>query len=122
MKTTKQYESKLKKLIADRTGSAYEPWMDLTVRSAAMCLVTLDKMQEELEKAPFVIMETNSQGTQKTLPNPLVATYKDMQRTMIMYYESLGLTYKNDPTRINTSAKKENEDEGATGFLKRLNG
>ena len=74
MKTTKQYESKLKKLIADRTGSSYEPWMDLTVRSAAMCLVTLDKMQEELEKAPFVIMETNSQGAPKPLPNPLVAT------------------------------------------------
>ena len=122
MKTTKQYESKLKKLIADRTGSAYEPWMDLTVRSAAMCLVTLDKIQEELLKAPLVIMEENSRGAPKTLPNPLVATYKDMQRTMIMYYESLGLTYKNDPTRINTSAKKEDENEGAQAFLNRLNG
>jgi hypothetical protein len=41
---------------------------------------------------------------------------------MIMHYESLGLTYKNDPTRFNTSAKKEGEGEGVTGFLNKLNG
>lgn len=120
--TIEQYERQIKKLIEARTGEKAEAWMALPIRTAAMCLVTLDKMQGELEKAPLTVMERGSQGQQKTVVNPLIAAYKDMHRTMIMHYESLGLTYKNDPTRINTSAKKESEDEGATGFLNRLNG
>ena len=120
--TIEQYERQIKKLIEARTGEKAEAWMALPIRTAAMCLVTLDKMQEELEKAPLTVIETGSQGQQKTVVNPLIAAAKDMHRTMIMHYESLGLTYKNDPTRINTSAKKESEDEGATGFLNRLNG
>ena len=120
--TREQYERQIKKLIEARTGEKAEAWMTLPIRTAAMCLVTLDKMQEELEKAPLTVIETGSQGQQKTVVNPLIAANKDMHRTMIMHYESLGLTYKNDPTRINTSAKKESEDEGATGFLNRLNG
>lgn len=121
-KTTEQYERQIKKLIEARTGEKAEEWMALPIRTAAMCLVTLDKMQAELEKASLTVLETGSQGQQKTVVNPLIAANKDMHRTMIRHYESLGLTYKNEPTRINTSAKKESEDEGVTGFLNRLNG
>ena len=120
--TTEQYVRQIKKLIEARTGEKAEAWMTLPIRTAAMCLVTLDKMQEELEKAPLTVIETGSQGQQKTVVNPLIAASKDMHRTMIMHYESLGLTYKNDPTKINTSAKKEGEDEGATGFMNKMNG
>lgn len=120
--TTEQYERKLKKLIGDRTGTKCEQWMDLPIHTAAMCLVMIDKMQEELEKgSPFVTLETGSSGQSKVVMTPLVAAYKDMQRTMIMHYENLGLSYKNDPNRITGSAKKE-EDGGVSNWLNDIRG
>lgn len=117
-----EYEAQLKDLIKDRTGMECEKWMDLPIHTAAMCLVMIDKMQEELEKdSPFVTLETGSTGQAKVVMTPLVAAYKDMQRTMIMHYENLGLSYKNDPGRIASSAKKENETDGAQAFINSVN-
>lgn len=116
-KTAEQYQRQLKKLIEHRTGVPCEVWMELPIRTASMCLVTLDKMQAELSKQPLVFMETGSQTQSKTVINPLVAAYKDMHRTMLMHYENLGLSYKNDPSRIASSAKKEDEGNGVQGWL-----
>lgn len=115
--TIEQYERHLKKLIEDRTGAKCEKWMDMPIHTAAMCLVTLDQMQDELNTSRLTVMETGSQGQQKTVLNPLVTAYKDMHRTMIMHYESLGLTFKNDPGRISSSAKKESDNGGVSSFL-----
>jgi hypothetical protein len=38
--------------------------------------------------------------------NPLMPTYKELQRTMIQHYEALGLNYRATPSKIKEDTKK----------------
>jgi len=120
--TIQQYERKLKALIARRTGQEAEPWMEMGVHTAAQCLVMIDRVHEELTQSWLGAMETGSQGQAKQTANPLLPVYKDLQRTMIMHYEMLGLSYKNDPTRISRPAKAEGAGDSVTDFMSAISG
>lgn len=120
--TIQQYERKLKALIATRTGTQAEPWMEMSVHTAAQCLVMIDRVHDELMTSTMATLETGSQGQAKNQANPLLPIYKDLQRTMIMHYEALGLTYKNDPTRISKTAKTEGAGDAVTDFMAAISG
>ncbi len=112
-RTVSSYISELKKMIKSRTGQDMEPWLLPQVRSTAMNLVTLDSIQEELETTDLTYMEIGSTGQQKKVINPLFVTYKDIQRTLMLQFEALGLNYKTTPTKITEQTKKGGSEHDA---------
>ncbi len=105
-RTIASYITELKKMIYERTGEDYQKWLMPQMRSTAMNLVMLDKVQEELATSKLLTLETGSNGQNKTVQNPLLVTYKDLQRTLILQLEALGLNYKVTPTKITDPTKK----------------
>lgn len=105
-KTVSAYVAELKRMILSRTGAEMEPWLLPQVRSTAMNMVVLDKIQDELDTGDITFMEQGSMGQQKLTINPLLTTYKDMQRTLILQFEALGLNYRTTPSKVNEPTKK----------------
>lgn len=102
----KSYISELKKMIKSRTGVDCESWLIPQVRTTAMNMVILDKIQDELDKSDITYFERGSMGQKKLTLHPLLATYKDMQRTLLLQFEALGLNYKTTPSKVNEPTKK----------------
>jgi hypothetical protein len=51
--------------------------------------------------------------------NPLMPTYKELQRTMIQHYEALGLNYRATPSKIKEDTKK-GVDAEKDGLMSRI--
>lgn len=108
MKSTSQYESELREMIKSRTGVAMEPWLTPQLRAAAMNMVMLDKVQDELTRATTLILSLpGSQGQEKMDAHPLLAHYDKMQRTLIQQFEALGLNYKTTPSKVKEDTRKD---------------
>lgn len=105
-KTTQAYILELRKMIKSRTGADCEPWLTPQVRSTAMNMVMLDRIQHDLENGDLTTIEAGSMGQQKTVLNPLLTTYKDLQRTLLQQYEALGLNYKTTPSKVREDTRK----------------
>lgn len=93
-------------MIEWRTGVPCEAWLLPQIRSAAMNMVMLDQLQEELTGSPLVIYGQGSMGQQTVTQNPLLTTYKDLQRTLVLQFEALGLNYKATPSKLTENTKK----------------
>ena len=73
--------------------------------------VMLDKIQKELEgEASLKIVSPGSTGQIKQDANPLLPHYKELQRTLLLQYEALGLSYKSTPSKIKESVKTGGEE------------
>lgn len=121
-KTVSSYITELKKMIRSRTGVDMEPWLMPQVRSTAMNMVVLDKIQGELDKSNITYFEQGSMGQQKLTLNPLLATYKDMQRTLLLQFEALGLNYKATPSKMTEPTKQGGgEHDKLAGLLSDIN-
>lgn len=105
-RSVSSYITELKKMIKSRTGVEMEPWLTPQVRSTAMNMVVLDKIQDEFEHSDMVIAIDGSMGQSKIVVNPLLITYKDMQRTLLLQFEALGLNYKTTPSKVRESTKQ----------------
>lgn len=103
------YERLLKNKIEARTGKAFEIWLEPQLHAAAMCWQMLEKVHEELMDGDLVKPEQGSKEQWTDKVNPLVPTYKELQRTMIQHYEALGLNYKVKPERIKEPVNPEDE-------------
>ena len=93
-KTTQDYIDELKKSIEQKTNSAFDMWLMPMLRSTAMNMVILDKIQEKLENEEVTNSMTGSMGQQKIDVHPLLDKYDKMQNTLVRQFESLGLTNK----------------------------
>lgn len=105
------YERILKKNIEVRTGTAFDEWLEPQLHAAALCWQMLEKVHEEIMKGNLVKPEQGSKDQWTDKVNPLMPTYKELQRTMIQHYEALGLNYKAKPDRIKEDAKRGADDE-----------
>lgn len=93
-KTTQDYIEELKESIRQKTGSGFDPWMMPILRSTAMNMVILDRIQEQLENDNMVDLMDGSMGQQKLNVHPLLDKYDKMQNTLVKQFEALGLTAK----------------------------
>lgn len=105
------YERILKKNIEVRTGTAFDEWLEPQLHAAALCWQMLEKVHEEIMKGNLTTVQQGSKEQYYTEVNPLMPTYKELQRTMIQHYEALGLNYKAKPDRIKEDAKRGADDE-----------
>ena len=104
-KNVKYYERILKKMIEKRTG-VYEEWLDPQLHAAALCWQMLEKVQEALVDEDLIKERTGSKDQYYLEVNPLMPTYKELQRTITLHYEALGLNFKTTPDKITKDTKK----------------
>ena len=99
------YKRILKKMIEKRNGE-YEEWLEPQLHAAAMCWQMLEKVQEELMSGKLVEAKIGVKDQWYNEVNPLMPTYKELQRTLVLHYEALGLNYKTTPSKIKEDTKK----------------
>lgn len=117
-KSIKSYENELKNMIKSRTGEDCDPWLAPQLRSTAMNMAMLDKLQEELSDERSLVMAVpGSMGQQKLDAHPLLAHYDKLQRTLLQQFEALGLNYKATPSKIKENTKKGGEAQDKLSSL-----
>lgn len=105
-KQVKYYERILKKKVEMRTGTDFEEWLEPQLHAAALCWQMLEKVQEEIMDGKMVTEREGVKGQKYNEVNPLLSTYKELQRTIIQHYEALGLNYKATPSKIKEGTTK----------------
>lgn len=107
MNKNNKYMTELQKSIEERTAEPCPNWMMPAVRTTAMQMEMLDRLQKALKREDnFLVTEIGSQGQTKSSANPLLATYRDAQRTLNQQLTSLGITYNATPRKITDTTKK----------------
>jgi len=122
-KDVKKYERMLKAKVEARTGTAFEEWLEPQLHAAALCWQMLEKVHEELMKGALVTQKLGSKDQWYSEVNPLMPTYKELQRTITLHYEALGLNYKAKPRNMNENVKQGGEEhDKLTAALKDIQG
>lgn len=114
------YELEIRKMIEQRVGQ-FEVWLKPQVEATAMNRAMLAKVHNELikEQTDLMITIPGSMGQIKQEAHPLLSHYKELQRTLILQYEALGLSYKATPSKIKEDAKKGvDEDDPMANYYK----
>ena len=117
------YINQLREQIKSRRGTDTEPWLEQTIRTAAQVLVDIDELRRDISKNGRIWEEQGYNMQKKKVVNPELAHLKDMMRTMAIYYESLGLSFKSTPSKMKESTKVGvDEDDPLTQFMEGING
>ena len=104
------YEREIKEMIVDRLGR-FDMWLSPLVEAAASNRVLLAKIQKELEAEKSLLLSSVGVGGQvKQDSHPLLKQYNELQRTLLLQYEALGLSYKSTPSKIKDSVKSGGEE------------
>ena len=95
-KTTDEYIEELEAMIEKANdGEPFAPWLLPQIRTTAMNMVILDKLQQSIEDEDSLTMSTTgSMGQQKIDVNPLLGQYYKAQQVLMNQFEALGLTAK----------------------------
>lgn len=111
-KTIRQYENMLREMICQRRNvDKVESWLKASIHAAAMNLAMMEKVHEEIMDSDLTTVEKGSTGQIKTVVNPLIPMYKELQRTMLLHYEALGLNFKTAPRKMTETATKSGQEE-----------
>jgi hypothetical protein len=109
-RTAKSYENEIKNMIVDRLGK-FDMWLTPQVEATALNRVMLAKIQKELAGEKSLIITTLGVGGQtKQDAHPLLSHYKELQRTLLLQYEALGLSYKSTPSKMKEPVKSGGEE------------
>lgn len=118
----KYYERILKKKVEQRTEAKFEEWLEPQLHAAALCWQMTEKVHEELMDGKLITPRQGSKDQWYNEVNPLMPTYKELQRTMIQHYEALGLNYKTTPSKIKENVKQGgSEHDKLNDLLKDIN-
>lgn len=101
MRDVEYYEEQYKAMITKMRGE-WDVFLLPLVESAAQNRVMIDKIHEELtsDDATLTWMEAGSMAQNKTVMNPLLAQYDKCQKTQILFYKAMGLSYDATPSKI----------------------
>lgn len=107
-KKTSDYIEDLKQMVVEANdGKAFPGWLLPQLRSTAMNMVILDKLQEAIEKEDSLTQSmTGSMGQQKIEVNPLLGQYYKAQQVLMDQFAKLGLTMKDN------AGKARDDDDG----------
>lgn len=123
-KSAQAYERELRKMIKARTGQDCEVWLTPQIRTTAMNMVMLDKIQDELTDMDSLISPVpGSMGQIKNEVSPLLPHYDKTQRTLLMQFEALGLNYSTTPSKVKEDTKRgvDTEKDGLSKLLTEAN-
>lgn len=95
-KTAEEYQEEIRQMIVECKGEC-KAWYMLRIRSLAMNLVILDKVQNEILTAKGLILQKHgSTGQIKSEVNPLLPYYNQLQNTVLKQFNGLGLNVDDD--------------------------
>ena len=104
------YENRLRAMIKERRAiSDVEPWLEAQVEGCAMNWQMMVNLHEEIMKGQLISYENGSSGQTKSIVNPLLTMYKELQRTHILHLEALGLNFKTLPKKMTEPTSKGSE-------------
>ena len=112
------YKRILKKMIEKRNGQ-YEEWLDPQLHAAALCWQMMEKVHDELMSGKLIEIRQGSKEQWYQELNPLMPTYKELQRTLVIHYEALGLNYKTTPSKIKEDTRR-GVDAERDGLMSRI--
>ena len=94
--TTQDYIEELKQMVVEANdGKPFPAWLLPQLRSTAMNMTILDKLQEAIDKEKnLVTILPGSTGQQKMTVNPLLDKYYKAQQVLMSQFAALGLTCK----------------------------
>jgi hypothetical protein len=115
---TKEYVDELKQMIELRTGKPFEIWLMPSVRTTAMNMAFLDRLQDQVMEVDLTNSMTGSMGQQKIEVNPLIDKYNNTVNTLIKLFKALGLSYDTASGKI-ASADDSDADDPVLAALKR---
>ena len=99
------YEEVLRRELTDRIG-AVEPWKESLIYDTAKMMADRDGMEEDIRRTGRLVTKTDKNMNQYVESNPLYIHLKELQRSIGMQREHLGLSNKVNPERIKADAKK----------------
>ena len=99
------YEQKIRSELIDRTGGV-EPWQESLITELAEKKVRLDSMIADIEDKGYLLKKYDKNMNEYQESNPLLVHTKELERTIGMWREHIGLSYKVNPQRITENAKK----------------
>ena len=103
-KTAEEYQEEIRQMIVECKGEC-KAWYMLRIRSLAMNLVILDKVQNEILTAKGLILEKQgSTGQIKSEVNPLLPYYNQLQNTVLKQFNGLGLNIDDGTSADDTPA------------------
>ena len=111
---TQEYIDELKKMIEIRQGKLLP-----SVRSTAMNMAFVERLQEELMKAELTTSMTGSMGQQKIEVNPLIDKLNNQLNTLVKQFKSLGLSYDTAKGKMGASADGDEDDDPVLAALKK---
>lgn len=111
-KSLKSYIADITKGVEARTGTSVKDdiYLQSNIEAAAKFRLLLDVFYDKLINTDIVIIETGSMDQHKTVLHPAWAQYDKMNRTWLLYAESLGLSFNTTPSKVKEETRKTAED------------
>ena len=104
------YEQQLKQDVLNRLDKV-EPWQESLITELAEKKVRLDALIAEIEETGYLVTKVDKNLNEYKESNPLLVHTKELERTIGMWREHLGLSYKVNPQRMKESPKKNEVDD-----------
>ena len=106
------YEARLREMVQDRRGGEkIDAFLLAQINTAAKTWMIVEKLFDSIMKEQDMTMiETGSQGQQKTVVNPLLTQYDKMYRTLMLAFDRLGINYNATPSKIVENTKRGGDD------------
>ena len=83
-----------------------EPWQESLITEMAEKKVRLENMITIIEDEGYLLEKHDKNGFPYNESNPLLVHTKELERTIGMWREHLGLSYKVNPQRMKESPKE----------------
>ena len=117
------YEEKLRAEVTARLGEEgmreYEGWIESLIEETAEKMARLDTFKQEVEDTGYLLDKYDKQMNLYKESNPLLVHMKELDRTIGMQREHLGLSFKVNPIRMKESPKQgEKENDPLYQFVK----
>jgi len=103
------YEEQLRADLIDREGEV-KPWKESLVSELAEKKARLSHWVHVIEKEGELLEKRDKNGWPYKESNPLIVHTKELERTIGMWREHLGLSNKSNPERMRDSARKNEMD------------
>ena len=98
------YEEQLRQDVIDRLDKV-EPWQESLITELAEKKVRLDELFAEIESEGYLLTKFDKNMNKYKESNPLLVHTKELERTIGMWREHLGLSFKVNPNRMKESPK-----------------
>ena len=117
------YEEKLRAEVTARLGEEgmreNEGWIESLIEETAEKMARLDTFKQEVEDTGYLLDKYDKQMNLYKESNPLLVHMKELDRTIGMQREHLGLSFKVNPIRMKESPKQgEKENDPLYQFVR----